>query len=240
MSKSVNTIKIDEQLFKLNIKIIDELKTVMKTFNNEVIKNIEMLLTKHKYDIIKIIQPILKSKNTEIIILPLVKLTSLLMKKYLKEISSLKMLTVKEIESQLSIHSSKTSNFIKFIEYCKKKNEINRLLSGHYNQKIFRKLKFNRYTNTKKSESKMISNFKKKFGVPEDYIVILGDYDKGDGNMKGKEPIINKKIRKLLRNGGYNPIGFIITICNNKTTLFYIFIYKNIKFLNIIYSKSRI
>ena len=205
MSNSVNTIKIDEQLFKLNIKIIDELKTVIKKFDNGVIKDIEMLLTKYKYEIIKIIQPILKSKNTERIILPLVKITSLIMRKYLKDISSLKILTVKEIESQLSQHSSKTSNFIKFIEYCKKKNEINRLLSGHYNQKIFRKLKFNRYTNTQKSESKMISNFKKKFGDPESCTVILGDYDKGDGNMKGTEPIINRKIRKILRNGGYEP-----------------------------------
>ena len=56
--------------------------------------------------------------------------------------------TVKQIETELSQHNSKTCDFNKFIEYCKKKNEINRTLFEHYSQKIFRKLKFNRYTNT--------------------------------------------------------------------------------------------
>ena len=61
------------------------------------------------------------------------------------------------------------------------------MLFSHYNQKLFRKLKFNRYTNTQKSESKMIKNFSNKFGEPNECTVILGDYDKGNGNMKGKE-----------------------------------------------------
>ena len=33
----------------------------------------------------------------------------------------------------------------------------------------------------------MIKNFSNKFGKPEDCIVILGDYDKGEHNIKGKE-----------------------------------------------------
>ena len=111
--------------------------------------------------------------------------------------------TIKEIESELSNYNSKTTNYSKFIEYCKKKNEINRLLFAHYSQKIFRKLKFNRYTNTQKSESKMIKNFSNKFGKSDECTVILGDYDKGEHNMKGKEPIINRRIRKIFRNNGY-------------------------------------
>ena len=111
--------------------------------------------------------------------------------------------TVKEIESELSNYNSKTTNYSNFIEYCKKKNEVNRLLFAHYSQKLFRKLKFNRYTNTQKSESKMIKNFSNKFGKPDECTIILGDYDKGEHNMKGKEPIINKRIRKIFRNNGY-------------------------------------
>ena len=95
--------------------------------------------------------------------------------------------TVKEIETELSKHNSKTCNFDKFIAYCKKKNEVNRTLFNHYSQNLFRKLKFNRYTNTQKSESKMIKNFSNKFGKPNECNIILGDYDKGDGHMKGKE-----------------------------------------------------
>jgi hypothetical protein len=74
----------------------------------------------------------------------------------------------------------------------------------YYKQKVFRKLKFNRYTNTQKSESKMIKNFENKFGKPNECTVILGDYDKGNGHMKGKEPIINRRIRKIFRNNGYD------------------------------------
>jgi len=110
--------------------------------------------------------------------------------------------TVKQIETELSNYNSKTCDFNKFFEYCKKKNEVNRLLFEHYSQKLFRKLKFNRYTNTQKSESKMIKNFANKFGSPEECIIILGDYDK-ENNMKGKEPIINRRIRKIFRNHKY-------------------------------------
>jgi len=86
--------------------------------------------------------------------------------------------SVKEIETELSQNSSKSSIYNNFLEYCKKKNETNRLLFSHYKQKVFRKLKFNRYTNTQKSESKMINNFENKFGKPNKCTIILGDYDK--------------------------------------------------------------
>jgi hypothetical protein len=112
--------------------------------------------------------------------------------------------SIKEIETELSNNSSKSGNYKKFLEYCKKKNETNRLLFSHYKQKVFRKLKFNIYTNTQKSESKMIKNFENKFGKPNECTIILGDYDKGDGHMKGKEPIINRRIRKIFRNNSYD------------------------------------
>ena len=46
---------------------------------------------------------------------------------------------------------------------------------------------------TQKSESKMIKNFENKYGKPNKTILVVGDYDKGDNNMKGKEPTICKK-----------------------------------------------
>lgn len=111
--------------------------------------------------------------------------------------------SVKTIETELSKYNSKIVNYNKFIDYCKKKNEVNRMLFKHYADEIFRKLKLNIYINTQKSESKMINNFKEKFGKPENTIVVIGDYDKGNNNMKGKEPIINRKIRKLFRNNKF-------------------------------------
>ena len=48
----------------------------------------------------------------------------------------------------------------------------------------------------------MINNFKNKFGKPENTLVIVGDYD-SKNHMKGVEPIINRKIRKLFKNNKY-------------------------------------
>lgn len=45
----------------------------------------------------------------------------------------------------------------------------------------------------------MIKNFKNKFGKTDDNIVIIGDWNKGDYNMKGKEPIITKKFKEYLK-----------------------------------------
>jgi hypothetical protein len=131
-------------------------------------------------------------------------------KKYNKIIQNLNKTTqingkiIKEIETELSKYNSKTVDYNKFINYCKKKNDVNRILFEHYTKTLFRKLKLNIYINTQKSESKMINNFKNKYGKPEDVIVVLGDYDKGNHNMKGKEPIINRRIRTIFRNNKYN------------------------------------
>jgi hypothetical protein len=87
-----------------------------------------------------------------------------------------------------------------FSKYCQKKNKINSLLATHYSQFIFRKLRFNSFINTQKSESKMINNFKNKFGPY--CTIVMGDYDKKD-HMKGKEPTISKRIKKIFKNNGY-------------------------------------
>ncbi len=111
--------------------------------------------------------------------------------------------TVKELESVLSKYNSKTDDHDKFKKYLKEKNKLNNLLFEHYEQMYFRKFKLNRYINSQKSESKMINNFGKKFGSKEDVIFICGDYDKGNNHMKGVEPVICKKFRRIFRNAGY-------------------------------------
>ena len=112
-------------------------------------------------------------------------------------------LSIKEIETQLSFCNSKTCNYVKFINYCKEKNKLNNLLFNYYKQQLFRKLKLNRFTNTQKSEAKMIKNFKKKFGPPEKTVFIIGDYDNGNHHMKGVEPTMCKKFRRIFKNEGY-------------------------------------
>jgi hypothetical protein len=111
--------------------------------------------------------------------------------------------SVKELETILSKLNSKTCSYDKFKTYCIEKNKINYQLYLHYEQSCFRKFKLNAFTNTQKSENKMINNFQKKYGKPEETIFVMGDYDKGDYHMKGKEPVICKKFRRIFRNAGY-------------------------------------
>jgi len=111
--------------------------------------------------------------------------------------------SIKKFESKLSDYNSKTCKYNTFKEYLIQKNKTNRLLYSHYEQEFFRKFKLNRFTNTQKSESKMIKNFSKKFGGPKDTIFIIGDYDKGSYHMKGLEPSICKSFRKLFKDAEY-------------------------------------
>ena len=135
----------------------------------------------------------------------------------IKENKKIEDKSVIEIETELSNYNSKTSNMTDFIDYLYCKNKINYNLFEFYNQEYHRKFKLNRYINTQKSESKMINNFKRIYG--DDCNVIFGDYDKGSNNMKGKEPVICKKFRRLFKNNGYNV--YLINefrtskICNN-------------------------
>ena len=49
----------------------------------------------------------------------------------------------------------------------------------------------------------MFINFSNKYGKPEDTMFVIGDYDTGSYNMKGIEPIICKRIRRIFKNAGY-------------------------------------
>ena len=110
---------------------------------------------------------------------------------------------IKEIESVLSSHNKRTCDYDKFKNYLIEKNKLNLLLFSHYEKTFFRKFKLNTYINTQKSESKMIKNFTKKFGEPNDVLFIMGDYDKGSSNIGGIEPTICKKFRRIFKNAGF-------------------------------------
>jgi len=71
-----------------------------------------------------------------------------------------------------------------------------------YELHIFRKLKWSSYINTRKSEQKMINNFRETFGAPEEVVVGFGDWEQRK-NMKFHEPTKGKGMRTLLRKAGY-------------------------------------
>ena len=110
--------------------------------------------------------------------------------------------TIIEYETELSKLNRKTLINKDFKEYIKKKSEINSKLYKFYEKYIFRKLKLNGYINRKKNEQKLINNFKKIFGKPEETIVIFGDFEQKQ-HMKYKEPIKGKGMRILFRQNNY-------------------------------------
>jgi len=119
-----------------------------------------------------------------------------------KIISKIKNGEIIKKETKMSNYNSRTCDLDEFGGYLKAKIKLNRELVDHYNKPIYRKLKFNIYTNTRKSESKMLKRFSEKFGKPKETIVIFGDYDKKE-TMKGSEPHIAKRMKKVIVDRGY-------------------------------------
>lgn len=109
---------------------------------------------------------------------------------------------IQKIENFLALHNSKTSDLNKFYEYVWYKNLANVQLRKHYEKKVFRQMKFYTYMNMQKSEDKMLNNFEKKFGKPDETYVVLGNWSKNE-ERKGNEPTINKRFRKLFRRRKY-------------------------------------
>jgi len=111
--------------------------------------------------------------------------------------------TIVEWETELSKFNKNTLNITKFKEYIQKKSEINSYIFSFYENYIFRKLKLQSYRNTKRSEQRMMNNFKKIFGNKDDVIVCFGDYEQKQ-HMKFKEPTKGKGIRRLFKKTGYS------------------------------------
>ena len=107
-----------------------------------------------------------------------------------------------EYETELSQYNRKTLDIEKFKIYIREKNRINHILFGFYRKELFRKLKLGRYINTKRNEQKMINQFKKTFGNPEETIICIGDWEQRK-QMKYKEPTLGKGMRTLFRKNNY-------------------------------------
>jgi hypothetical protein len=110
--------------------------------------------------------------------------------------------TIIEWETELSKLNRKSLNITKFKQYIQNKSEINSMLFTFYEKYIFRKLRLQSYRNTKKSEQKMLNNFKRIFGNEKDIIVCFGDYEQKK-QMKYKEATKGKGMRTLFRKAGF-------------------------------------
>ena len=111
--------------------------------------------------------------------------------------------TIIEHETELSVYNKKTLDIENFKIYIKKKSELNNKLYKFYEKYIFRKLKLNGFINKKKHEQKLISNFKKIFGEPNNVVICCGDWMQKKGISFGKEATKGIGMRKIFRQNGY-------------------------------------
>ena len=107
-----------------------------------------------------------------------------------------------DYETELSLYNRKTLCINKFKTYINEKNRINHILFDFYAKHLFRKLKFGRHINIKRNEQRMIRNFRKMYGNPENVVICIGDWEQRQ-QMKYKEPTLGIGMRTLLRKNKY-------------------------------------
>ena len=110
--------------------------------------------------------------------------------------------SVIEYETELSNYNRKTLQIHNFKTYINEKNRINCILFGFYAKNLFRKLKFGKHINIKRNEQKMMNNFRKMYGNPDEAVICIGDWEQRQ-QMKYKEPTLGIGIRNLFRKNKY-------------------------------------
>jgi len=93
--------------------------------------------------------------------------------------------SVEEWIAVLSDYSHKTTRFDSFGEYIEQKLYVLEKISEFYRQNIFRKLQFNAYINSKKSNQLFMEKFREKFGPLDNSYLVMGDYS---SKRKGYHP----------------------------------------------------
>jgi hypothetical protein len=118
------------------------------------------------------------------------------------------LLSIKDIETRLSLHNGKTVDPLKYVEYLKERNRYVKPLMGFYVDEVHRKNKWNAKINVRRSEDRMINRFKEKFGQPKDTVLLIGDWEQRQ-HMKFKEPSLGVGLRNIFRRHHFKDIYLI-------------------------------
>lgn len=81
---------------------------------------------------------------------------------------------IQEIEKNIDNLSARTFNIDKYIEFIKKKNEINLLTKDYYHLDLHRNLKFKVYCNTLKSETNLLNEINNKYNKSKSKKIAIG------------------------------------------------------------------
>jgi hypothetical protein len=115
---------------------------------------------------------------------------------------------VSEAETNLSNHSSKTLNPIKYIFYCITRGKVDPILSSHYTNitsnsgqhyPLHRKLRLSAHINKKQADERLARSLHGKFGLRPALV-----FDNWSGqHQKYHEPIRGKGFKKMLEKKGF-------------------------------------
>ena len=120
-----------------------------------------------------------------------------------KEIEAPLKQELEDMTEQLKTCNKKTIIFEKFKEYLIVKTKQEKLFSDLYHNLTFRKLRFNSWMNTKRSEDLFVKKFKEVYGDNSETIVTIGDWEQKKKISFGKEPTIGKGLRDVFRKYHY-------------------------------------
>lgn len=115
-----------------------------------------------------------------------------------KELKRNSGLDIEAEETNLSTENSKSVFFRDYKSFFNKKLNYIAKVKQFYCGYVFRKLRLKVYQNTRKSEAKMINDFTKLYGKPEEVILCIGDFEQRK-HMKYRPPSIGASIRKIFR-----------------------------------------
>ena len=111
-------------------------------------------------------------------------------------------LSIRAWENDLSTVNSRALYVASFTEYLMVKTVTNFAVRPFYRTMLFRSMRFSKYHQMQKVESRMLNDFRAKFGGPEDTIVCIGDWLQKQ-HRRFHEPVKGKGFRDLFRRAGY-------------------------------------
>ncbi|KAL0217200.1 hypothetical protein RCL1_007683 [Eukaryota sp. TZLM3-RCL] len=97
--------------------------------------------------------------------------------------------TIQQLDTILDDFNSNSAFFDEFKEYVIAKLEIDALTKDFYSARLWRIQKMQRYVHRQKTEARLLNNLVSKFGNPENFIIIMGDFGmNGKANLRHQRP----------------------------------------------------
>jgi transposase len=112
--------------------------------------------------------------------------------------------TVKEWDVELSNFDSRATIPALFEKWIRAKMAAVEWTLSHWQNEIFRKLKFNAKANARRSVDTYLNKFKDMFGDASECVVIVGDWSQGTGHLKHSPPTMRRGLVAELRKRKYD------------------------------------